>query len=198
MSAASADKSPGVQRLFDTGEYSSADRLPLIREASTGFATLQQQIGLGCSQIPPGPAQDQCIATEADFIEWQIAANRYGNATSLGGTQRLRSFDGGRFYAGHMVLYGLEYRLNLTDERRPFDIIIAKGVRTRIQLAFFAERGTVFDTWHDWWKIRKTSYGAGYRIVLSGIIIRADVAPGDEGGRFLLFIDDIYSCHTFT
>ncbi len=166
-----------------------ASQAHVFREASTDFATLQQQIGLGCSNLPAGPQQDQCRATEAEFINERIAANRYGDATSLGGTQRLRSFDGGRFRAGHTVFYGLEYRLNLTDERTPFDIIIAKGVRTGIQLAFFAEQGTVFDTWHDWWKTRKTSYGTGFRIVLSGIVIRADFAQGDEGSQFLLFIN---------
>ena len=166
-----------------------ASQAHVYREASTDFATLQQQTGLGCNNIPAGPARDQCIATETDFINDRIAANRYGEATSLGGTQRLRSFDGGRFHAGHTVFYGLEYRLNLTDEHTPFDLIIAKGIRTGVQLAFFAEQGTVFDTWHDWWKTRKTSYGAGFRVVLSGIVIRLDVSQGDEGGQFLLFIN---------
>jgi hypothetical protein len=165
-----------------------ASQAHVFREASTDFATLQQQVGLGCSNLAPGPAQDQCHATEADFINERIAANRYGEATSLGGTQRLRSFDGGRFRAGHTVFYGLEYRLNLTDEHTPFDIIIAKGVRTGLQLAFFAEQGTVFDTWQDWGKVRKTSYGTGFRVVLSGIVIRADFAQGNEGSQFILFI----------
>jgi hypothetical protein len=156
--------------------------------ASTDFATLQQRVGLGCNQLQPGPEQDQCLATERDYINQLIAINRYGNATSLGGTQRLRSFDGGRFFAGHTVFYGLEYRLNLTDEHTPFDIIIAKGIRTGLQLAFFAEQGTVYDTWHDWWKVRKTSYGTGFRVVLSGIVIRADFAQGNEGSQFQLFI----------
>ena len=32
----------------------------------------------------------------------------------------------------------------MTDEHTPFDMIIAKGIRTGIRLAFFAEQGTVF------------------------------------------------------
>ena len=125
-----------------------------------------------------GPGRDQCLATEASQINERIAQNRYGTATSLGGTQRLRSFDGNRFYAGHTISYGMEYRLNLTDERTPFNIVIAKGIRTGIQLAFFAERGTVFDSWSDQWKNMKTSYGTGLRVVLSGVIIRADASRG--------------------
>ena len=166
-----------------------ASEAHVTREASTDFAALQQRVGLGCSRLPAGPEQDQCTAAEKDYLDQLILSNKYGTATSLGGTQRLRSFDGGRFYAGHSVSYGLEYRLNLTDERTPFDIVIAKGVRTGMQLAFFAEQGTVFDTWHDWWREWKTSYGVGFRLVLSGIIIRADVANGNEGSQFLLFIN---------
>ena len=161
----------------------------VTREASTDFAELQQQIGLGCGQIPAGPGRDQCLATEASQINERIAQNKYGTATSLGGTQRLRSFDGSRFYAGHTISYGMEYRLNLTDERTPFNIIIAKGIRTGIQLAFFAEQGTVFDSWSDQWKNMKTSYGTGLRIVLSGVIIRADASYGNEGSSFLIFIN---------
>lgn len=157
--------------------------------ASTDFATLQQRIGLGCSQLPAGPDQDQCIVTETSFINEEIANNRYGSATSLGGTQRLRSFDGGRFRAGHSVSYGLEYRWNLTDEHTPFDIIVAKGIRTGMQLAFFAERGTVFDEYQELGKEWKMTYGTGFRIVLSGVVIRADVSNGDEGSSFLLFIN---------
>ena len=161
----------------------------VTREASTDYAELQKQIGLGCGQLPVGPDRDQCLATEATHINERIAQNKYGTASSLGGTQRLRSFDGGRFYAGHASSYGLEYRLNLTDERTPFNIIIAKGVRTGVQLAFFAERGTVFDSWADQWKNMKTSYGTGLRIVLSGVIIRVDASRGDEGSSFLIFIN---------
>ena len=161
----------------------------VTRQASTDFADLQQKVGLGCSQLPAGPDRDSCLATEAAMINERIAENQHGNATSLGGTQRLRSFDGNRFYAGHAFFYGVEYRLNLTDERTPFDIIIARGVRTGIQVAFFAERGTVFDAREDQWKNMRTSYGAGLRLVLSGIVIRADVSRGNEGGAFLLFIN---------
>ena len=61
----------------------------VTRKASTDFAELQQQIGLGCGQIPAGPGRDQCLATEASQINERIAENQHGTATSLGGTQRL-------------------------------------------------------------------------------------------------------------
>ena len=160
----------------------------VTKKGPTDYATLQQRMGLNCGSIPAGPQQDSCFATEKKFIDERIAFNEHGDASSLGGTQRLRSYDNGRFHAGHAVTWGAEYRWNLTDERTPFDIFIAKGIRTGLQLAFFAEQGTVYDQESQRWEHLKASYGLGFRIVLSGIVIRADAAQGSEGGNFILFI----------
>jgi len=117
-----------------------------------------------------------------------LANNQYGTATALGGTQRLRSFENGRFYAGQALFYGIEYRWNLTDERTPFNIYVAKGVRTGIQLAAFWERGTVADHSSELFKDGRSSYGIGARLVLSGVVIRFDLARGNEGVQTQLFI----------
>jgi hypothetical protein len=98
---------------------------------------------LNCNQYPAGPDLDSCQSAEANLLAGQLENNRSGTATPLGGTQRLRSYDNGRFYAGQALFYGVEYRWNLTDERTPFNIYLAKGVRTGIQLAAFWERGMV-------------------------------------------------------
>ena len=164
-------------------------RAHITHQATTDFETLRQNAGLGCDQIPPGPEQAQCLATERDLIGQRIADNRYGTATALGGTQRLRSYDNGRFYAGSSLFYGVEYRWNLTDERTPFDIYVAKGIRTGIQLALFAGQGTVADTLGNLWKDSRTSYGLGFRLILSGVVIRADLAWGDEGSKQVIFIN---------
>lgn len=166
-----------------------ASRAHLRHRVDVDFATLQQERGLGCSDLPPGPDQDNCLATESDYINEQLAYNKYGAATALGGTQRLRSFANGRFYAGQSFFYGVEYRLNLTDERVPFDWYVAKGIRTGIQLAFFAEQGSVADHTHDLFDTMKTSVGVGFRLVLTGVIIRADYATGNDGSEFILFIN---------
>jgi len=160
----------------------------VTRKGETDFATLQADHGLNCTQYPPGPTRDDCLATEATFIDNLIAHNRYGTAMSLGGTQRLRAFDNGRFYAGQALFYGVEYRWNLTDERTPFNIYIARGIRTGIQLAAFWERGTVADHAEDLLSDGRTSYGVGFRLILSGVIIRLDLADGDEGVQSQLFI----------
>lgn len=177
-------------RRWDTLAFNAYfSRAHITRQATTDYETLRQNSGLGCDAIPPGPQQDQCLITERDLIEQTIADNTYGTATALGGTQRLRSFDNGRFYAGNAVFYGLEYRWNLTDEHTPFDIYIAKGIRTGIQLSFFAEQGSVADELDNLWKSQRTSYGVGFRLILSGVVIRADVAWGEEGRKQVIFIN---------
>ena len=156
----------------------------VTRRASTDDAFLKQQLGFNCNVTDTA-----CLEVEQQFVDRRIEFNRYGAASSLGGTQRLRSFANGRYTAGHSLFFGAEYRWNLTDERVPFDIYVARGVRTGLQLAFFAEQGSVAENTRDLWKRRKISYGAGFRLVLSGVIIRTDYATGDEGDEFVLFIN---------
>ena len=163
-------------------------RAIVVNEGETDFAVLQQESGLNCNQYPAGVERDTCLATEQQFIDNTIANNRYGTATSLGGTQRLRSYGNYRFYASKALSYGIEYRWNLTDEHTPFDIIIAKGIRTGIQLAAFWERGMVAERVSDLLVDGRDSYGVGFRLILSGVIIRFDYATGDEGSQSQLFI----------
>jgi len=153
----------------------------VTKEAETDFNKLQQSIGLDCQNEPAGADREQCLQTEAQFINQRISANKYGFAASLGGTQRLRSYDNYRFYAGNAFFYGLEYRWNLTDEYTPFNIYVAKGVRTGMQLAFFVEQGSVSDRQSKLFDEMRTSYGVGFRLILSGVIVRLDFARGDDG-----------------
>ncbi|MBI5451790.1 MAG: hypothetical protein HY940_10595 [Gammaproteobacteria bacterium] len=160
----------------------------VAREGLSDYALLQQRYGLNCTQQPIGPDRDACLAAEDKLLTGIQAKNQHGTASSLGGTQRLRSFDNGRYYAGQALSYGVEYRWNLTDERTPFDIYVAKGVRTGIQLAAFWEQGMVADHFRDLFKGGHSSYGIGARLVLSGVIIRLDLAHGNEGMQSQLFI----------
>jgi hypothetical protein len=160
----------------------------VTREGETDFATLQQSSGLNCDQHPVGTERDSCFATEEQHINSIIANNQYGTASSLGGTQRLRSFDNYRFYAGQALSYGMEYRWNLTDEQTPFDIYVAKGVRTGLQLSAFWERGMVAEHSSDLLDDARDSYGVGFRLILSGVVLRFDVAHGDEGVQTQLWL----------
>lgn len=159
----------------------------VTREGETDYDTVRANNGLNCSPIP-GPDRDACLKTEASQISQIVAHRKYGTATSLGGTQRLRSFTNYRYYASKVLFYGVEYRWNLTDEVTPFNIYIAKGIRTGVQLAVFAERGSVSDGYRDLIDKGRNSYGVGFRVVLSGVVIRFDAATGDEGFQTQLFI----------
>jgi len=163
-------------------------RAIVTRQGETDYATLQATSGLDCSQYSAGTQYDNCLSTEDKHLQNLIANNRYGSASPLGGTQRLRSYDNGRFYASKALFYGMEYRWNLTDERTPFDIFVAKGIRTGIQLAAFWERGVVSDDAQELLEKGRDSYGVGFRLILSGVIIRFDYAGGDEGLISQLFI----------
>jgi hypothetical protein len=163
-------------------------RAIVTREGETDFATLQQSSGLDCGQYPPGAERDTCLATEERLINNTIANNRYGTAAPLGGTQRLRSFDNYRFYASQALSYGVEYRWNLTDEYTPFNIYVAKGIRTGIQFAAFWERGMVAEDTGELLSDGRDSYGVGFRLILSGVVIRFDYARGDEGAQTQIFI----------
>ncbi len=117
-----------------------------------------------------------------------VARNIHGIASSLGGTQRLRSYPGGRFYAGHSVFWGGEIRWNLSDVSNPFDLYFARSVHTGFQLAFFAEQGSVGDDPSELFEDMRTSCGLGFRILLSGVVLRLDWATGEEGAMTQMFL----------
>jgi len=160
----------------------------VTRKGETDYATLQARRGFNCAALPTSAEVAACNDLESRYLNDAIAHNRYGTASSLGGTQRLRSFDLGRYYAAHAMSYGIEYRWNLTNEYEPFNWYFAKGIRTGIQVAFFGERGGVSDHLDQLWQKQRLSYGLGLRIVLSGVVLRGDYAWGDEGRQFLFFI----------
>jgi len=182
----------GYQPFFtrDTLAYNFFySRAHVYNEASTDYNYLKQNTGLHCEGRPTIEEQRACESVEASYINSVIAQNRYGRATSLGGTQRLRSFANGRYYAGQTLFYGLEYRFNFAKEYTPFNYYIAKGVKTGMQMSLFYEQGSVADEGRDLFKDRRTSYGVGFRLLLTGVVVRADYAHGSEGSEFILFVD---------
>ena len=158
----------------------------VTRQGTTDFATVEAEQGLDCDN-PALSAEQQSYCQQV--VNNIIARNRYGTAEDLGGWNRLRSFPNGRYKGAHVQFIGTEFRWNLTEEFRPFNIYIAKDIRTTIQLAFFYERGTVADEIGELGDIWKDSYGIGARMVTaSGLVFRADVADGDEGAEYSIII----------
>ncbi len=134
------------------------------------------------------PSNTACLNAELQRVNNIIAANRYGTATPLGGTDRLRSYADGRFSGAHTEFIGIELRSNFVEDAEPFDYFIWKDIRTSIQLAVFAEVGTVAETRDDLWKETRSSIGIGARLVTaSGSVYRADWATGEEGSEFSVF-----------
>ena len=152
----------------------------------TDPAAVQADQGLNCSDPTLTPLQQQYCT---DAVNLTIANNTYGSATSLGGFNRLRSYSQGRFRGAHTQFYGTEFRWNVTDAAKPFDIFFMKDIRTALQVAFFYERGSTADHSADVGKIWRSSYGLGVRMVTaSGVVFRGDVANGYDGAATAIFI----------
>ncbi len=163
------------------------------QQGSTNYAELQGRFGFNCGAIADPLAQAECNDSESQYINSIIDYNRYGTATPLGGTQRLRSYPGARFYAGETLFIGTEYRWNLTEEYTPINWYVLRGHRTNMQLSFFAEAGSVAETSSGLTDKFKYSYGMGFRMLFEGTTLRADIAHGDEGTEIILFIDYPFS-----
>lgn len=165
-------------------------------QGSTDYSELQGRFGFSCSSIADTAARADCDSAESQYLNSIIDYNRYGTATPLGGSQRLRAYPGGRFYAGETLFIGTEYRWNLTEEYSPINWYILKGHRTNIQLSLFAEAGNVSETTAGLTDKFKYTYGVGFRMLFEGVTLRADIAKGDEGKEVILFIDYPFSMYS--
>ncbi len=135
----------------------------VTRMGETDFTAIEVQQGVNCSDSSLTSVQQiQCT----QVVNNTIANNIYGSVSSLGGWGRLRSYPDGRFSGAHAEFYGAEFRWNITDEFTPFDIWIAKDIRTTIQLAFFYERGSIEDNKYLVGNTWRNSYG---RLTSGGI-----------------------------
>lgn len=150
----------------------------VLRKGETDRGVIAEDEGLDCASIVDPVERVEC----EEVIDNVVAENTYGTVSSLGGPSRLRSYPHDRFSGAHAVFYGTELRWTLTEEARPFNIFIAKDIRTLLQVAAFYEMGSIADRRDELGDIYRASYGAGFRMVTaSGIVVRADVASGREG-----------------
>lgn len=156
----------------------------VTREGLTNETAVRNMLSLGCDS---DSNYTVCKKTEDQRVEEFIAANRYGTASPLGGANRLQAYDINRFAAGNSSYQAIEYRLNFSSVETPFNWYVIGGLKTNLQLAFFAERGTVSDNRSELNSNFKTSYGIGFRTLISGLVYRFDLATGDEGIKPTLF-----------
>lgn len=155
------------------------------RQGETDPAKLQQDQGLDCNTITDPEQRKFCN----EVIDNQIANNKFGTATQLGGFSRLRAYPQGRYKGAHTEFYGTEVRWNLTDERTPFNIFVMKDIRTSVQVSAFYETGSTADVRSEVGDIWRDAYGFGVRVVTaSGVVFRGDLGFGREGFSPAIFI----------
>ncbi len=148
------------------------------RKGLTDPAAIAAELGFNCAA-----GDTACLMAQAALVGTFVNARSNGTATALGGDNRLRAYPRERFNGAHTQFMAAELRWNLTDEVTPFDYYIWKDVRTNVQVALFAERGSVGETRDEVGRAWRNSYGVGLRMVsASGFVYRADAATGDEGG----------------
>lgn len=152
------------------------------KTGETHVAVLNQIDDLGCA-----PSDSACLATQAAVVNNDLAANRNGTATTLGGDTYLRGYPADRFKGAHTLYGSVEMRWNLTDEFTPFDYLFFQDVRTGLQLAAFFEAGSVSEEVRSLGSHWKDDSGVGFRLVTaSGSVYRADFAVGGEGASTVL------------
>ena len=150
------------------------------REGETDLDVLKAKNGLASCALSPDPTACELAVTEAASNTYN--GNKYGTATALGGSNRMRAYPNGRYQAAHAKMMGAEFRWNILAKHVSFDWYFLSDVQEALQVAFFYEQGTVAETKDALGEITRASYGSGVRLVAgSGAVYRMDVASGEEG-----------------
>tara|TARA_B100000700_G_scaffold331162_1_gene461951 strand:+ start:1912 stop:3210 length:1299 start_codon:yes stop_codon:yes gene_type:complete len=168
-------------------------RSSILESGLTDENALSNKFSLNCNLEKELKA---CRDTEKKRINYWLARNRLGKSSALGGINRMRAYSLGRFYAGNSSNYSLEYRFNFSEKQTPINWIIMGGIRTVLQVAFFYELGGVSDDFTKLHNKMKTSFGVGFRTIMSGLIYRFDIAKGEDGIAPTLFINYPFSLGT--
>jgi outer membrane protein assembly factor BamA len=93
---------------------------------------------------------------------------------SLGGKDNLRGFSNRRFVDNHLILMTVEYRY---------------AIYFGADMFIFLDEGRVFNTFRDNFSLSNWRYSAGFGLRLwnrEGMILKTEIAFGDEGNRFYL------------
>jgi len=109
-------------------------------------------------------------------------------APALGGDTRLRAYYQNRFNDKAFLYHGAELRRTL-GWRPPSALPIHW-----VQAALFAEAGRVAGAW-DLGRLHREmawSAGAGLRLLFTDLVLRLDVAAGEEGTRVQMFMGQAY------
>jgi hypothetical protein len=150
---------------------------------------LQAGMGFQCANISDANLSARCQTAENQRVQDRVTENNYGTAAALGGTDRMRGFVQSRYRGSQVQFWGSEFRFNFSDEGKPFDIGFVKGVRSNFQLALFYELGGVSDPPLPVEQAPpRSTYGAGLRLLFSGLTIRADMGLAPKVHKSLCFL----------
>lgn len=110
---------------------------------------------------------------------------------NLGGVKHLRAYKDFRFYDRSLIYYSAEIRQNLPWNFFDYWSVTRKIGAEFFQLVAFIDLGRVAPEWSitTLHKDMKYSVGAGLRFFMKGMIVRLDVANGQEGTLTQMFID---------
>lgn len=112
-------------------------------------------------------------------------------APSLGGLYRLRSYEAGRFVDRAALSYSLEYRMNPAWQPLGQLPVFNWYQIGWWQWVAFAEVGRVAES-YDLAKLHqdmKWSFGGGMRFQIEGVVVRSELAVGDEGSAVRIMIN---------
>ena len=161
----------------------------ITQQSSLTQNQLQNAMTQNCSQYTDPTVRLNCQNTESQRVKERFTENLYGTAGSLGGDDRSRGYLSNRFHGSETQFFGTEFRWNLTDEGTPFNLGFMEGVRSNFQLAFFYELGAVSDLPLPIEESPyRSTYGAGFRVLFSGLALRADLGFSAEGAQFIFFV----------
>ena len=152
----------------------------VTKKATTSESEIRDLLNIDCSGILSTEKQTECQELEDGLVQNLKSHNKLGTATPLGGSRMLRSFREARFRGKHSVFAGSEFRWNSPD-------VIGKSL---LQIAFFAETGSVSDTGDRLWETSRSSYGTALRLMFGQLTVRLEAATGDEGQEWHMTIGD--------
>ena len=110
---------------------------------------------------------------------------------TLGGWDRLRGFDSGRYSDRSAISYSAEYRVLPSWQPLQELPLISSYEIPWWQWVFFLDAGNVHDRYdlRELHRDMKFSVGAGIRLKVEGIILRLDYAASEEGSHFRVLIN---------
>ena len=92
----------------------------------------------------------ECEQNALNLANTQLAINSNGTSTPLGGSDRLRSYPGGRYQGAHMIYFATELRWNFSSEAsEEFNSFFFQDLVDELQVAFFLEQGSVSEEKSD-------------------------------------------------